>query len=102
MLCADDIVLLSATIIGLQNQITALYNAANRLRLQVNLSKTKVMVFRKRGYLSARERWFYGTERLEVVNTYRYLRLTFSTRLSFRVATDGEHLTRAKRSTMEI
>ena len=42
---ADDIVLLSATIIGLQNQITALYNAAIRLRLQVNLSKTKVMVF---------------------------------------------------------
>ncbi|WP_419587469.1 RNA-directed DNA polymerase, partial [Thiolapillus sp.] len=41
MLFADDIVLLSATIIGLQNQITALYNAANRLRLQVNLSKTK-------------------------------------------------------------
>ena len=102
MLFADDIVLLSATIIGLQNQITALYNAAKRLRLQVNLSKTKVMVFRKGGYLPARERWFYGTERLEVVNTYRYLGLTFSTRLSFRVATDGEHLTRAKRGTIEI
>ena len=65
MLFADDIVLLSATIIGLQNQITALYNAANRLKLQVNLSKTKVMFFfRKGGYLSALERWFYGTERL--------------------------------------
>ena len=102
MLCADDIVLLSATIIGLQNQITASYNATNRLRLQVNLSKTKVMVFRKGDYLSTRERWFYGTERLEVVNTYRYLGLTLPTRLSFRVATDGEHLTRAKRSTMEI
>ena len=45
MLFSDEIILLSATIIGLQNQITALYNAANRLRLQVNLSKTKVMVF---------------------------------------------------------
>ena len=82
--------------------IPALYNAANRLRLQVNLSKTKVMVFRKGSYLSARERWFYGTERLDVVNTYRYLGLTFSTRLSFRVATDSEHLTRAKRGTIEI
>ena len=102
MLFADNIVLLPATITGMQNQITELYNAANRLRLQVNLSKTKVMVFRKGGYLSARERWFYGTERLEVVNTYRYLGLTFSTRLSFRVATDGEHLTRAKRGTIEI
>ena len=36
------------------------------------------------------------------MNTYRYLGLTFSTRLSFRVATDGEHLTRAKRGTIEI
>ena len=102
MLFADDIVLISTTIIGLHNQIAAKYDAANRLRPQVNLSKTKVMVFRKEGYLSARERWFFGTERLEVVNTYRYLGLTFSTRLSFRVATDGEHLTRAKRVTIEI
>ena len=99
MLFADDIALLSATIVSLQNQITALCKAANRLIVYVDLSKTKVMVFRKGGYLSARERWFYSTERLEVVNTYRYLGLTFSTRLSFRVSTDGEHLTHAKRGT---
>ena len=102
MLFADDIILLSATIAGLQNQITALYNDANRLRLQVNFNKTKVMVFRKEGHLSTREKWYYGSERLEVVNTYRYLGLTFSTRLSFKVATDGEHLTRAKRGTIDI
>ena len=36
------------------------------------------------------------------MNTYRSLGLTFSTRLSFKVATDGEHLTRAKRGTIEI
>ena len=102
MLFADDIALLSATIVSLQNQITALCKAANRLIVYVDLSKTKVMVFRKGGYLSARERWFYSTERLEVVNTYRYLGLTFSTRLSFRVATDGEYLTRAKRGTIDI
>ena len=74
MLFADDIIqLLSATIAGLQNQITALYNAANRVRLQVNFNKTKVMVFRKEGHLSTREKWYYGSERLEVVNTYHYL-----------------------------
>ena len=36
------------------------------------------------------------------MNTCRYLGLTFSTRLSFKVAIDGEHLTRAKRGTIEI
>ena len=35
------------------------------------------------------------------MNTHRHLGLT-STRLSFRVATDDEHLTRAKRGTIEI
>ena len=60
------------------------------------------MVFRKGGHHSARGRWYYGTERLEVVNTYRYLGLTFSMRLSFKVATDGEQLTRAKHGTVEI
>ena len=73
MLFADDIILLSATIAVLQNQITAPYNAANRVRLQVNFNKTKVMVFRKEGHLSTREKWYYGSERLEVVNTYHYL-----------------------------
>ena len=36
------------------------------------------------------------------MNTNRYLALTFSTRLSFRVVTDCEHLTRTKRGTIEI
>ena len=52
--------------------------------------------------LSVSQSWYYGSERLEVVNTYRCLELTFSTRLSFTVAIDGEHLTRAKRGTIEI
>jgi len=47
MLFADDIILLSAPIAGLLNNISALYNVANRLRLQVNFSKTRVMVFQK-------------------------------------------------------
>ena len=101
MLFANDIILLSATIAGLQNQITAQYSAANRLRLQLNFNKTKVMVFRKGGHPSARERWYYGSESLEVVNTCRYLGLT-STRFSLKIATDGEHLIRVKRGTIEI
>ena len=43
------------------------------------------MVFRKGGYLSARERWLYGDSELEIVNAYKYLGLLFTTKLSLRI-----------------
>jgi len=83
LLFADDLTLLASTVIGLQNQLNALSIAAKRLGLTVNLDKSKVMVFRKGGYLAAKERWFWGDQKLEVVNTYKYLGLIFSTGHSF-------------------
>ena len=44
------------------------------------------MVFRKGGYLAAKERWFWGDQKLQVVNTYKYLGLIFSTGHSFTAA----------------
>ena len=79
----DDLTLLASTVTGLQNQLNALSVAAKRLGLTVNLDKSKVMVFRKGGYLAAKERWFWGDQKLEVVNTYKYLGLIFSTGHSF-------------------
>ena len=60
LLFADDLTLLASTVTGLQNQLNALSVAAKRLGLTVNLDKSKVMVFRKGGYLAAKERWFWG------------------------------------------
>ena len=79
LLFADDLTLLASTVIGLQNQLNALSIAAKRLGLTVNLDKSKVTVFRKGGYLAAKERWFWGDQKLEVVNTYKYLGLIFWT-----------------------
>ena len=42
---ADDIVLVSSTPSGLQNQINNLEKASKSLRLTINLDKTKVMFF---------------------------------------------------------
>jgi hypothetical protein len=55
LLFADDIILLSNTIIGLQNQLNSLKREAHRLQLTVNLEKTKILVFRKAGHLVNRE-----------------------------------------------
>ena len=48
----------------------------------VNIIKTKVMVFRRGGMLSRREKWKYNGKILEVVNGFQYVGLMFSTQLS--------------------
>ena len=58
LLFADDIVLVSSTPSGLQNQINNLEKASNSLGLTVNLDKTKVMIFRKGGHIGAGEKFF--------------------------------------------
>ena len=50
LLFADDVALVSSSPQGLQNQIRNLKSEADRLKLEVNLEKTKVMVFRKGGH----------------------------------------------------
>eukprot|EP00745_Piridium_sociabile_P040569 TRINITY_DN782_c0_g1_i3.p1 TRINITY_DN782_c0_g1~~TRINITY_DN782_c0_g1_i3.p1 ORF type:complete len:396 (+),score=16.17 TRINITY_DN782_c0_g1_i3:171-1358(+) len=82
MLFADDAILLSDTVIGLQNQLNVLKTEADRLNLEVNLDKTNVMVFRKGGYLAANESWWYGNEEVKVTNRYKYLGMIFTTKLS--------------------
>ena len=86
LLFADDIALIATTPQGLQNQINNLKRGAERLGLVVNLEKTKVMVFRKGGFLGRLERWYYGEERIEVVNKYKYLGYTLTTKLSVDLA----------------
>ena len=59
---------LASTVIGLQNQLNVLFAAAERLCLTMNLDESKVIVFRKGGFLTAKEKWFLGGAVLDVVN----------------------------------
>jgi hypothetical protein len=101
LMFADDLTLLATTIVGLQNQLNALSTAAVRLGLTINLDKSKIIVFRKGGFLGRRERWFFGGSQLEVVNSFKFLGLTFSTRLGFTAALE-DAATKAKKCTVEI
>ena len=51
--------------------------------MDVNLSKTKIMVFRNGGYLRKYEKWFFTGQRVESVKHYNYLGMLFSSRLSW-------------------
>ena len=87
LLFADDLVLLSDTVDGLQNQLNILRTRSQRLGLEINNQKTQVVVFRKGGHIAKREKWYYGDTELLIVNAYKYLGLDFTTRLSFNNAT---------------
>ena len=101
LLFADDLTLLSATVVGLQNQLNILQRETARLRLTVNLDKSKIIVFRKGGFLRSTEKWLLGGRQLEVVNSYKYLGITFSTKLCFTAAMEETKL-KGKKSTNEI
>lgn len=87
LLFADDITLLATTPLGLQNQLNCLKECCSNLRMEVNKEKTKVMVFRKGGYLGEHEKWYYDGCLLEVVNEYCYLGFRFTTMLSLKLGT---------------
>ncbi|WP_419652784.1 reverse transcriptase domain-containing protein, partial [Thiolapillus sp.] len=82
LLFADDVALLATTPCGLQNQLDSLKVCCDRLKMEVNKDKTKVMVFRKGGHLSKHEKWYYDGAEMEVVNKYSYLGFVFTTTLS--------------------
>ena len=83
LLYADDIVLFSDTPIGLQTKLNLLFTQSSRLGLEVNLDKSKIIVFRKGGRLSKHEHWHYNNTNVEIVNSYNYLGVNFTTKLSF-------------------
>ena len=56
--------------------------------MEVTKDKTKIMVFRKGGFLAKHEKWFYNDTRLEVVNNYCYLGFNFSTKPTCKQDTD--------------
>ena len=101
LLFADDLTLMAVTVVGLQNQLNSLSSSATRLGLTVNLDKSQIVVFRKGGFLSAKERWVLGRNDLTVVSFYKYLGLIFSSKHSFSLATE-EIAVKGKKSVMGI
>jgi len=91
LLYADDIMAnVSDTIGGLQKETEQLVKKLNSWQIfcglysmRVNLSKTKVMVFRRAGTLNKNEKWYFAGQQIEVVNCYKYLGMWFTPRLSW-------------------
>ena len=56
------------THIELQTMINSLYKYCNNWSLNINLNISKVVVFRQHPRISAYLEWYYGTDKIEIVN----------------------------------
>ena len=81
LLFADDMVIIGHS--NLPQNLNRLHEYCNLWGLDVNIAKTKVVVFSKRGPVTADERWYYNNELLDVVNDFNYLGVVFNFTGSF-------------------
>ena len=87
LLWADDLLLISKTPSGLQNSIDKMHQFYQSMGLQVNIKKTKVMIFNKRGIkLENRFQFYLSDEKLEITDEYQYLGIKLKPSGSFSVA----------------
>lgn len=75
LLYADDLVLIARNPQGY----------CEKWSLEVNLEKSKIMIFRNGGRLRSNEKWFYRSRKIDNVNQYKYLGVTFTSQLSLQL-----------------
>ena len=78
LLYADDGVLLAKTSTGLQSGLDILYRYCTQWKFTLNVTKTKILVFRAKGKLSFNDKWYYSGNELEIVDFFPYLGMVFS------------------------
>ena len=88
LLYADDLVLISRSAAGLQNQINLLHKYSEKWLLTTNLKKTKTVIFQKQNRKSTREKYLFFLNRNEISNAteYTYLGTTFYSNGNFSIS----------------
>ena len=66
LMYADDTVIFSESVSGLQNMLDSLQSYTEKWSLAVNIAKTKVMVFRNGGNVRPQESWLYNGEEIDM------------------------------------
>jgi len=67
----------------MQNMIDKLREYCDMWNLEINMQKSKMMVFRNGGKLAAAEKWFIGQDEIEIVSEYSYLGVIMTPQISF-------------------
>ena len=93
LLYADDTVILSDNAKDFQTSLNAFHNYCLEWKLNVNTRKTKIVVFGARNFNNYQ--FHFGDQYIDIINTYHYLGVTFSTSGSFLQA--REHVSQQAR-----
>lgn len=84
LLYADDIVLLADDIEIMQRMVKNLEVYCDQWNMEINMMKSQMMIFRKGGRLSSRERIKYKEQYIDIVNEYNYLGVILTPKMIFR------------------
>ena len=101
LLFADDLVLVSQTVVGLQLLLDRLALYCDHWNLEVNREKTKIVIFKKGTKLAKTEHWVYNYSVIEVVREFKYLGIVFSSNGLWKKHTK-EGVGKAKASILQI
>ena len=98
LMYADDLIIVSESAYVLQKLLNGLHDYCKSCHLEINESKSKVVVFRNGGRLARSDRFFIDNKKLEIVSSFKFLGLTFSSGHSWNAA----HKTLAEQATKAI
>ena len=86
LMYADDLVLLSTTAEGLQKCIDKVKEYCQNWKLNLNVQKTKIIIFNKQGKINKKLRFTFNGNEIEIVKQTKYLGIVFSNNCSFKSA----------------
>ena len=89
ILFADDVVLMARTPVDMKRLTNVLSDYCSVNSLEVNLDKSKIMIFRRGGRLGKHYEFFYRGRMIQLVSEYEYLGVRFSTSGLFSRATNA-------------
>ena len=75
---ADDLIIMSTSPLSLQKCISKLEQYCTKWKLEVNLKKTKIMIFNRQGSLIKKHKFYYKNNTIENTREYKYLGFTFT------------------------
>ena len=79
LLFADDLVIFSQSTVGLQRYLNTLDQYCKTFKLNINLSKTFIVVYRRGGKPAKSEKWHINKVPIKTVPHFKYLGIIFST-----------------------
>ena len=101
ILFADDMVLFSNNRFGLQRGLNRFHEYCVHWGLEVNVDKTKCMVFKNGGKKNRLDKWSFNGQEVETVTEFKYLGFIFSSSGKFKVGIDNL-LTRGEKALFDM